>query len=550
MADTPSETRAQSTPSAVSVDSAGRPTAIEEAQNNRYWHLSFVLIGGVTLLFFMRWGLQYVGQDASIPIFVLATLFGMFMAFNIGGNDVANSFGTSVGAGTLTIKQALLVAAVFEVSGAVLGGASVTDTVRKGIVDIQSLQIVPQDFIFLMMSALLAAAMWLLFATKMGFPVSTTHSIIGGIVGAALVIGFLTGQDSPMQAVQWGKVGQIAISWVLSPVLGGAVSYVLFKWVKTVILQYNESVDEALRKLNEARRAHYESHREGFERLSELQEFAYAGARARRKVKRKSKNAELAALEKQYYKTLKQLDKQTKELDSHRALELWVPILAAVGALVITSMMLFKGLNHVDLNLDLTHTSIILTMVGVTVWLAVSIFVKSMRGKSLDRSTFIVFSWMQVFTASAFAFSHGSNDIANAIGPFIAILDTQRTQHMQSEAAVPTVVLLAFGVMLVMGLWFIGRNVIKTVGTSLTKMHPSSGFAAELAAALVVMVASVLGLPVSSTHILIGAVLGIGLVNHSVNWRLMRPIGLAWVITLPTTAGFAALSVVALRAIF
>lgn len=550
MADTPSETRAQSTPSAVSVDSAGRPTAIEEAQNNRYWHLSFVLIGGVTLLFFMRWGLQYVGQDASIPIFVLATLFGMFMAFNIGGNDVANSFGTSVGAGTLTIKQALLVAAVFEVSGAVLGGASVTDTVRKGIVDIQSLQIVPQDFIFLMMSALLAAAMWLLFATKMGFPVSTTHSIIGGIVGAALVIGFLTGQDSPMQAVQWGKVGQIAISWVLSPVLGGAVSYVLFKWVKTVILQYNESVDEALRKLNEARRAHYETHREGFERLSELQEFAYAGARARRKVKRKSKNAELAALEKQYYKTLKQLDKQTKELDSHRALELWVPILAAVGALVITSMMLFKGLNHVDLNLDLTHTSIILTMVGVTVWLAVSIFVKSMRGKSLDRSTFIVFSWMQVFTASAFAFSHGSNDIANAIGPFIAILDTQRTQHMQSEAAVPTVVLLAFGVMLVMGLWFIGRNVIKTVGTSLTKMHPSSGFAAELAAALVVMVASVLGLPVSSTHILIGAVLGIGLVNHSVNWRLMRPIGLAWVITLPTTAGFAALSVVALRAIF
>lgn len=153
-----------------------------------------------------------------------------------------------------------------------------------------------------------------------------------------------------------------------------------------------------------------------------------------------------------------------------------------------------------------------------------------------------MFSWMQVFTACAFAFSHGSNDIANAVGPFVAIMDVIKNNAVEAQATVPAPVMLTFGVSLIVGLWFIGKEVIQTVGTNLTEMHPASGFSAELAAAAVVMGASSLGIPVSSTHILVGAVLGIGLVNKNTNWRLMKPIGLAWVITLPAAATISAIS--------
>lgn len=182
--------------------------------------------------------------------------------------------------------------------------------------------------------------------------------------------------------------------------------------------------------------------------------------------------------------------------------------------------------------------------------MAVFIFVaKTLRHHDLSRSTFLLFSWMQVFTASAFAFSHGSNDIANAVGPFAAIIDVLKTQSVSEESAVPAAIMVTAGVALIAGLWFVGRKVIKTVGTGLTKMHPASGFAAELAAAGVVMGASVLGLPVSSTHILIGAVLGVGLVNRAANWNLMKPIALAWVITLPAAALIGSIGVITLRAL-
>ena len=161
-----------------------------------------------------------------------------------------------------------------------------------------------------------------------------------------------------------------------------------------------------------------------------------------------------------------------------------------------------------------------------------------------------MFSWMQVFTASAFAFSHGSNDIANAVGPFAAIMDVIRNNSIAAQAAVPSAVMLTFGVALIVGLWFIGKEVIQTVGTNLAKMHPASGFSAELAAAAVVMGASMMGLPVSSTHTLVGAVLGIGIVNKNTNWALMKPIGLAWIITLPAAAAMSAISFVILNQIF
>lgn len=530
--------------------SAEKATRIDDEGSNRVWNLSFALIGILTAILFVWWGLGYIGVEASTPMLLLATAFGVFMAFNIGGNDVANSFGTSVGAGTLTIKQALLVAAVFEVSGAVIAGGSVTDTVRSGIVDLSVIDVAPHDFMLIMMAALFAAAVWLMFASKMGYPVSTTHSIIGGIVGSAVALGFVTGQDNPLGMVQWSQVGQIAISWVLSPALGGLVSYLLYRWVKKSILQYNDEADEALARLRQARKDHRNRHKQAFERLTEIQQVAYTGALARDAAVVRHDDYDIEDLESDYYRELEQLDREAKSIDAHRALETWVPVLAAVGALVLAAMLLFKGLENIELEISSMNYVLIMGMVGAAVWMAVLIFVRSMKRKSLSRTTFLIFSWMQVFTAAGFAFSHGSNDIANALGPFAAILDVLRTGQIESTAAVPTPALVTFGVALVVGLWFIGRNVIRTVGTSLTKMHPSSGFSAELSAAVVVMLASVLGLPVSSTHILIGAVLGIGLANKATNWRLMKPIGMAWVVTLPAAAAVSALTLVLLRILF
>ncbi|MDU2059313.1 MAG: inorganic phosphate transporter, partial [Dermabacter sp.] len=255
-------------------------------------------------------------------------------------------------------------------------------------------------------------------------------------------------------------------------------------------------------------------------------------------------------LDSDYYRELHDIEERAEHVNAHRALDTWVPLLAAAGSIVISSMLLFKGLKNLHLDINGAGNILIMAMVGAAVWMAVFIFAKTLKNEDLSRSTFLLFSWMQVFTASAFAFSHGSNDIANAVGPFAAVLDVLKSGSISSDAAVPAALMLSAGVGLICGLWFIGRNVIQTVGTGLTKMHPASGFAAELSAAGVVMGASMVGIPVSSTHILIGAVLGIGLVNKAANWKLMKPIALAWVITLPAAAAIGAVGIVILRAVF
>ena len=514
---------------------------------DRNWHLTFGGLLAISALAFGLWSFGYVGR----PSIILATAItlGLFMAFNIGGNDVANSFGTSVGAKTLSMKQALLVAAIFEVSGAILAGGEVTDTVRSGIVDLGAVQLDPIDFVFIMMSSLFGAALWLLIATKFGLPVSTTHSIVGAIVGASLTLGFITDQGS-LAMVQWDGIRDIAISWVLSPVLGGIVAFLLFNAIQRHILLYNEKAEQRLRELNAARMAEGEKQKREFSRLTELQQVAYTNKLIRDSELAKNPDISPDQLESDYYKALKKIDKQVDDVQSHRALMIGVPLIGSVGAVVIVSMLLFKGLANLNLGLDTVSIVLILLMVGSIVWLVLSMFANTMRGQQLSKASFRLFSWMQVFTASAFAFSHGSNDIANAVGPFAAILDVLRTEQIAEKAVVPTPVMFAFGIALVAGLWFIGRSVIRTVGEGLTKIHPASGFAAELSAAAVVMLASVFGLPVSSTHILIGAVLGVGLVNRAANWRLMRPIFLAWIITLPVAAVLGAAGLVALRAVF
>lgn len=502
----------------------------------------------MTAVAFFVWSLDYINDSRLVIILLTAIVLGLFMAFNIGGNDVANSFGTSVGAGTLTMKQALLIAAVFEVSGAVLAGGEVTETVRSGIVDLGT-DISGRDFAFIMMAALFGAALWLLVATRFGLPVSTTHSIVGAIVGASLTLGYLTGTGS-LEMVQWDGIRDIAISWVASPLLGGVLAFLLFGMIQRRILLYNEKAEAKLRELSAERIAHRDREASEFDRLTQIQQVAYTSKLVRDSELAKSPDIDPTLLESRYYKELKKLDKKVDEVRSHRALTSWVPLLGALGSMVIAAMVLFKGLKNLDFEISALSVVLVLAMVGVIAGFSLFIFAQSLKGKQLSQATFILFSWMQVFTASAFAFSHGSNDIANAVGPFAAILDVLRTGSVNAEAALPAPVLLAFGVALVAGLWFIGRAVMRTVGEGLTKIHPASGFAAELSAAGVVLLASVFGLPVSSTHILIGAILGVGLVNKAANWRLMRPIFLAWVITLPAAAGIGALGLIALRAIF
>ena len=505
---------------------------------------------GVTI-YFLIWGFGFIGSGDKM-LFLVSVFLGIFMAFNIGGNDVANSFGTSVGSGTLSIAQALCIAAVFEASGAVIAGGEVTSTIRSGIIDLSKMDVHPRDFICVMMSALFAAGAWLLFASRKGLPVSTTHAIIGGIVGSGLTLGALlnTAETSALWLVQWDKIGKIAISWVLSPILGGVISFGIFWLIKHYILDYNRYAQIKIDRIKREKKSLRKLHKKTFETLDDIQKIAYAEALNHDIYAMRDPDFDPSELDSEYYKKVIELDAKKEKLKSHKALEYGIPAVAGIGAFVISAMLIFKGLHNLNFGLTNFYNYLIIGMSTLITWLLMFIFAKTLRRSNLNKSAFLMFSWLQVLTASGFAFSHGSNDIANAVGPFAAIIDTMATNSINPSTPVPQQIMIMFAVALIAGLWFIGKEVIATVGTNLTKIHPASGFSAELASAVVVMAASVLGLPISSTHVLIGAILGIGLVNHSTNWSLMKPIGLAWIITLPVSALLSAFAFVLLRHVF
>ncbi len=505
---------------------------------------------GVTI-YFLIWGFGFIGSGDKM-LFLVSVFLGIFMAFNIGGNDVANSFGTSVGSGTLSIAQALCIAAVFEASGAVIAGGEVTSTIRSGIIDLSKMDVHPRDFIYVMMSALFAAGAWLLFASRKGLPVSTTHAIIGGIVGSGLTLGALlnTAETSALWLVQWDKIGKIAISWVFSPILGGVISFGIFWLIKHYILDYNRYAQIKIDRIKREKKSLRKLHKKTFETLDDIQKIAYAEALNHDIYAMRDPDFDPSELDSEYYKKVIELDAKKEKLKSHKALEYGIPAVAGIGAFVISAMLIFKGLHNLNFGLTNFYNYLIIGMSTLITWLLMFIFAKTLRRSNLNKSAFLMFSWLQVLTASGFAFSHGSNDIANAVGPFAAIIDTMATNSINPSTPVPQQIMIMFAVALIAGLWFIGKEVIATVGTNLTKIHPASGFSAELASAVVVMAASVLGLPISSTHVLIGAILGIGLVNHSTNWSLMKPIGLAWIITLPVSALLSAFAFVLLRHVF
>ncbi|HHS6965168.1 TPA: inorganic phosphate transporter [Campylobacter jejuni] len=484
----------------------------------------------ISTIAFVIWGFGYISQHQLI-LFILASIFGIFMAFNIGGNDVANSFGTSVGAKTVTIKQALIIAAVFELSGAIFAGAEVTKTIRSGIVIFPN-SLDPMLFVIIMLAALLSSGVWIFIATKKGLPVSTTHSIVGGIVGASIMMGLLKFDGiQTLSMVKWSEILRIAISWVASPLLGGIVAHIIYSYIDKKILKPSEKLNDDLKNIKKERKKFKEEYFLNLKTKSQEEQIKELSAIALDEEEQENNF---------YRNKMKEFKDQEKDIDIYSILKTHMPIIACIAAAIISAMFLFKGLNNVS-TLDILQNFWIIGIIGTISYVVTFAIVKIVKKTELNKTTDRIFSWFQIFTASSFAFSHGANDIANAIGPFAAILDVLKNGTINATSPVPFAALAMFGVALVVGLWFLGKEVITTVGSKLATIRPTTGFSAELGASIVILLATQFGIPVSSTHILIGAILGIGVYNKNANWIMMKPIGLAWIITLPAAGIMAAL---------
>jgi len=401
-------------------------------------------------------------MEAQFVYIGLAAAFGVFMAWGIGSNDVANAMATSVGSKVLTIKQAILVAASFEFLGAVLAGGEVTSTIRKSIVDASLLSDTPELLIYGMLSSLLAAGTWLLIASRNGWPVSTTHSIVGAIVGfAAVGIG--------VDAVSWNKVGTIVISWVVSPLTAGFIAFLIFASVQRLILRQEDPLAKAKR---------------------------------------------------------------------------YVPVYIFLAAFTITLVTIHKGLKHVGLDVDLRDSYLLAIGLSLAIALIGAYAIQRIKpSPKIEKKQHFytverVFGVLMIVTACSMAFAHGSNDVANAIGPLAAVFSIAQTGLITAESATPPWVLLLGGVGIVIGLATYGRHVIATVGEKITQLTPSRGFAAELAAATTIVIASGTGIPVSTTHTLVGAVLGVGLARgiEAIDLRVVGRIFVSWVVTIPAGA--------------
>lgn len=399
----------------------------------------------------------------------------VYMAWNIGANDVANAMGTSVGSHAITLKQAVLLAAVFEFAGAFLVGGHVTDTVRKGIVSTDVFRVQPELFVLGMLAALLAAGVWLNLATYLGLPVSTTHSIIGAIVGFGLLVG-------GWSAVHWGKLGSVVLSWLISPLCGGLMGWLTFTYIKrTVLTRWNP-------------------------------------VRAARGI---------------------------------------VPILIFPVAAILTLSMLYKGLKNLKLDVPFNKALLISLVVGTVAFLALKVILNRKYStrprKRTDAFAQVerLFSYLQVGTACSVAFAHGANDVANAIGPFAAIVSVFRDGDLAMKVPVPLWILALGGLGIVVGLATWGYRVIETIGKKITSLTPSRGFSAEFATATTVLVCSKMGLPISTSHTLVGSVIGVGVARGmaALNLRVILAIVNSWLITLPATAIVTILIYLALKAL-
>ena len=401
-------------------------------------------------------------MEDQLIFLVLATVFGLYMAWGIGANDVANAMATSIGSGALTIKQALLVAAIFEFAGAVLAGGEVTSTIRRDIVDASYVVGEPELLIYGMLAALLAAGTWLMLASRMGWPVSTTHSIIGAIVGFAVVA-------LGIESVQWARVGTIVASWVVSPLIAGVIAFFVFNSIQWSILLRPDPL-----------------------------------VRARR----------------------------------------YAPLYIFATVTLISLVTILKGLSHVGLALSTMEAYVVALSFGAIValigrWFILRIPVDEKAERRFHYATVErVFGVLMVITACSMAFAHGSNDVANAIGPVAAVVSVAQSGVVGQDAPVPIWILMLGGAGIVVGLGTFGRHVIATVGGRITALTPTRGFSAELAAAFTIVLASGTGMPVSTTHTLVGAVLGVGMARGitAIDLKVVSRIFLSWIITVPAGA--------------
>lgn len=424
--------------------------------------------------------MEIIANYADILI-MLAIGFGLFMAWGIGANDVANAMGTSVGSGAITFRQAVVIAIIFEFAGAILAGGEVTATIRKGILDAALFTDNPHLLVYGMLASLLAAGTWLLIASSLGWPVSTTHSIVGAIVGfGAVGVG--------VDAVAWDKVIKIVMSWVASPVLAGTLAVIIFKSLQSLVIDTKDPLANAKK---------------------------------------------------------------------------YLPFYVFFVGFIIALVTLFKGIKHVEslkyISKDTSLSLIIAVAVGILAAVIATFIMRRIKIDPKNDKDFHyanmekLFAVLMVITASAMAFAHGSNDVANAIGPLAAVYSiVEAGGDIASKSAIPSWVLLVGGGGIVFGLVTYGFKVMKTIGKGITELTPSRGFAAELAAATTVVLASSTGIPVSTTQVLVGAVLGVGIARGvaALNMRVINTIFLSWLITLPAGAIMSILFFFALKGAF
>lgn len=419
--------------------------------------------------------MEILANYGSIIIMV-AAVFGFMMAIGIGANDVANAMGTSVGSKALTVKQAIIIAMIFEFAGAYLAGGEVTDTIRKGVIETSLYASQPDVLVYGMMSALLAAGTWLLVASYMGWPVSTTHSIIGAIIGFACV-------SVGTEAVDWSSVQGIVGSWIVTPLISGVFAYAIFVSAQRLIFDTDNPLINAKR---------------------------------------------------------------------------FVPVYMFLTAMIIALVTIKKGLKHVGLHLTTGEAVAVSIALSALVMAFGYVYIsRKYKDNSVSENGYQgverVFSLLMVVTACAMAFAHGSNDVANAIGPLSAIVST--VEHMgqiSEKSQIAWWILPLGGIGIVVGLATLGHKVMATVGTGITELTPSRGFAAQLATASTVVLASGTGLPISTTQTLVGAVLGVGFARGiaALNLGVVRNIVASWVVTLPAGALLAVIFFYVMQAVF
>lgn len=408
---------------------------------------------------------------------IIAAAVGFFMAWGIGANDVANAMGTSVGSKALTIKQAIIIAMIFEFAGAYLAGGEVTSTIRKGIIDASYFVDTPELLVFGMISALFAAATWLLIASALGWPVSTTHSIVGAIVGFAAM-------GVSVDAVTWSKVGGIVGSWIITPLISGVIAFLIFNSAQKLIFDTEKPLQQAKR---------------------------------------------------------------------------WVPLYMFLAGFVLALVTIKKGLKHLNLHIDGTEAYIYAILTAVVVAIIGKVFIAKLKfDENVAKEAHYVnvekvFAILMVVTACCMAFAHGSNDVANAIGPLAAVVSIVGNEgEIVAKSPLAWWILPLGGFGIVAGLAIFGHKVIATIGKGITHLTPSRGFAAELAAACTVVIASGAGLPISTTQTLVGAVLGVGMARGiaAINLGVVRNIVVSWVITLPVGAGLSIIFFWMMKGIF